>query len=129
MRTPRDGHDLGPAGRPRSTGDKTLAGDYAGASSTFAHGWNLRWTQTFHPAYELQPSTPGMTTVNDFARITDSARTRRATPRTTARTSSSGPPPPAGTRSGSSWGCDGCHGSISLLMGWIFLQGCAAAIP
>ncbi|MER7480191.1 RICIN domain-containing protein [Streptomyces sp. NPDC126510] len=54
-----------------SARDKALTGDYAGASSTFAHGWNLRWTQTFHPGYELQLSTPGMTTVNDFARITD----------------------------------------------------------
>ncbi|MEV8099527.1 RICIN domain-containing protein [Kitasatospora sp. NPDC085879] len=51
--------------------DQALAGDYSGASSTFAHGWGLRWTQTFHPGYELQLSTPGMTTVNDFARITD----------------------------------------------------------
>ncbi|MFF5985172.1 RICIN domain-containing protein [Streptomyces olindensis] len=54
-----------------SARDKALAGDYAGASSTFAHGWNLRWTQTFHPGYELRLATPGMTTVNDFARITD----------------------------------------------------------
>ncbi|WP_051970489.1 glycosyl hydrolase family 95 catalytic domain-containing protein [Kitasatospora azatica] len=51
--------------------NKALAGDYAGAASTFANGWNLKWTQTFHPGYELQLSTPGMTTVNDFARITD----------------------------------------------------------
>ena len=51
--------------------DQALAGNYSGASSTFAHGWSLRWTQTFHPGYELQLSTPGMTTVNDFARITD----------------------------------------------------------
>lgn len=51
--------------------DQALAGNYSGASSTFTHGWSLRWTQTFHPGYELQLSTPGMTTVNDFARITD----------------------------------------------------------
>jgi len=51
--------------------DQALAGDYSSASATFAHGWSLRWTQTFHPGYELQLSTPGMTTVNDFARITD----------------------------------------------------------
>ncbi|MFD9123961.1 RICIN domain-containing protein [Kitasatospora sp. NPDC059571] len=51
--------------------DQALAGDYSGASTTFAHGWGLRWTQTFHPGYELQLSTPGMTTINDFARITD----------------------------------------------------------
>ncbi|MFC8358588.1 RICIN domain-containing protein [Streptomyces griseorubiginosus] len=51
--------------------DQALAGDYSTASTTFAHGWSLRWTQTFHPGYELQLSTPGMTTVDDFARITD----------------------------------------------------------
>ena len=51
--------------------DQALAGDYSGASATFAHGWGLRWTQTFHPGYELRLSTPGMTTVNDFARVTD----------------------------------------------------------
>ncbi|MFE2726138.1 RICIN domain-containing protein [Kitasatospora sp. NPDC059327] len=59
------------SGKLGAARDKALAGDYAGASSTFANGWQLRWTQTFHPAYELRLSTPGMTTVNDFARITD----------------------------------------------------------
>ncbi|WP_329343523.1 RICIN domain-containing protein [Streptomyces sp. NBC_01352] len=58
-------------GQLESARDKALAGDYSGAASTFANGWSLRWTQTFHPGYELQLSTPGMTTVNDFARITD----------------------------------------------------------
>ncbi|MGW2541117.1 glycosyl hydrolase family 95 catalytic domain-containing protein [Kitasatospora sp. NPDC001574] len=59
------------SGRLEAARDKALAGDYAGASSTFANGWRLRWTQTFHPGYELRLNTPGMTTVNDFARITD----------------------------------------------------------
>lgn len=51
--------------------DKALAGDYWGAAGTYAEGWSLRWTQTFHPGYELQLSTPGATTANDYARITD----------------------------------------------------------
>jgi alpha-L-fucosidase 2 len=59
------------SGKLEAARDKALAGDYSGASSTFAGGWSLRWTQTFHPGYELRLSTPGMTTVNDFARITD----------------------------------------------------------
>ncbi|MCX5264834.1 RICIN domain-containing protein [Streptomyces sp. NBC_00199] len=59
------------SGRLESARDKALSGDYAGASSTFANGWSLRWTQTFHPGYELQLSTPGMTTVDNFARVTD----------------------------------------------------------
>ncbi|WP_055526518.1 glycosyl hydrolase family 95 catalytic domain-containing protein, partial [Streptomyces graminilatus] len=59
------------SGRLDSVRDKALAGDYSGAQSTFASGWSLKWTQTYHPGYELQLSTPGMTTVNDYARITD----------------------------------------------------------
>ncbi|MFF3595920.1 glycosyl hydrolase family 95 catalytic domain-containing protein [Kitasatospora indigofera] len=48
-----------------------LAGDYGGAAATFAAGWELQWTQTFHPGYELQLSTPGATTADNYARITD----------------------------------------------------------
>ncbi|MEV4560342.1 RICIN domain-containing protein [Kitasatospora sp. NPDC049285] len=48
-----------------------LAGDYGGAATTFASDWTLRWTQTFHPGYELQLATPGMTTTDNYARITD----------------------------------------------------------
>ncbi|MGW2572133.1 glycoside hydrolase N-terminal domain-containing protein [Streptomyces sp. NPDC001537] len=59
------------ADRLASVRDKALAGDYSRAQTTFASGWSLRWTQTFHPGYELQLNTPAMTTVNDFARITD----------------------------------------------------------
>jgi alpha-L-fucosidase 2 len=59
------------SGRLAGVRNKALAGDYRGANSDFAAGWSLRWTQPFHPAYELRISTPGMTTVNDYARITD----------------------------------------------------------
>ena len=51
--------------------DKALAGDYAGASSAFAAAWTLRWTQTFHPGYELRLSSPAMSTADNYARITD----------------------------------------------------------
>ncbi|MEV6423546.1 RICIN domain-containing protein [Streptomyces sp. NPDC051662] len=51
--------------------DRALAGDYWGAAGTFAEGWSLRWTQTFHPGYELRLSTPDATASNDYARITD----------------------------------------------------------
>ncbi|MEV6396804.1 RICIN domain-containing protein [Streptomyces sp. NPDC051907] len=59
------------AGRLGAAQDKALAGDYGGAAATFADGWSLRWTQSFHPGYELQLSTPGATTANGYARITD----------------------------------------------------------
>ncbi|MFJ6393294.1 glycosyl hydrolase family 95 catalytic domain-containing protein [Streptomyces sp. NPDC091972] len=59
------------SGRLDGVRDKALAGDYAGANRDFASGWSLRWTQTYHPAYELLISTPGMTTVNDYTRTTD----------------------------------------------------------
>ncbi|WP_228472817.1 glycoside hydrolase N-terminal domain-containing protein [Streptomyces cyaneochromogenes] len=51
--------------------DKALAGDYAGANRDYASGWSLRWTQVYHPAYELRIGTPGMTTVNNYGRVTD----------------------------------------------------------
>jgi hypothetical protein len=59
------------SGRLEGVRDKALAGDYSGANRDFASGWSLRWTQTYHPAYELRIDTPGMTTVNDYARVTD----------------------------------------------------------
>ncbi|WP_230394935.1 glycosyl hydrolase family 95 catalytic domain-containing protein [Plantactinospora alkalitolerans] len=59
------------SGRLASVRNKALAGDYNGARSDFTSGWSLRWTQTFHPGYELQISTPGVTIVNNYARITD----------------------------------------------------------
>lgn len=59
------------SGKLEAARDRALAGDYSGAASTFDNGWSLKWTQTFHPGYELRLSTPGMTVVNDFARITD----------------------------------------------------------
>ncbi|MGW3123912.1 glycosyl hydrolase family 95 catalytic domain-containing protein [Streptomyces sp. NPDC001107] len=71
---PNGTRDLTPpviSGRLEGARDKALAGDYAGADRDFAAGWSLRWTQAYHPAYELQIDTPGMTTVNDYARVTD----------------------------------------------------------
>lgn len=59
------------SGRLQSVRDKALAGDYAGANRDFAAGWSLRWTQTYHPAYELRIATPDMTTANDYGRVTD----------------------------------------------------------
>ncbi|MCX4862863.1 RICIN domain-containing protein [Streptomyces sp. NBC_00257] len=57
--------------RLNSVRDKALAGDHWGAAGSFAEGWSLRWTQTFHPGYELQLSTPSATTADDYARTTD----------------------------------------------------------
>ncbi|MFI1188390.1 glycosyl hydrolase family 95 catalytic domain-containing protein [Streptomyces californicus] len=71
---PNGTRDVAPpltAGRLGATRDKALAGDYRGAAATFADGWSLRWTQSFHPGYELRLSTPGATTADGYARITD----------------------------------------------------------
>ncbi|MFD5886526.1 RICIN domain-containing protein [Streptomyces sp. NPDC060334] len=71
---PNGTRDMDPpvlAGRLDQVRDMALAGDYGGAAATFASGWTLRWTQVFHPGYELQLSTPGMTTTDNYARITD----------------------------------------------------------
>ncbi|MGW4058045.1 glycosyl hydrolase family 95 catalytic domain-containing protein [Amycolatopsis sp. NPDC004747] len=59
------------AGRLPGVRDKALAGDYAGANRDFAAGWSLRWTQTYHPAYELRIATPDMTTATGYVRTTD----------------------------------------------------------
>ena len=59
------------SGRLAGVRNKALAGDYRGANADFGSGWSLRWTQAFHPAYELQISTPNATTIGDYARITD----------------------------------------------------------
>ncbi|WP_053735322.1 RICIN domain-containing protein [Nocardia sp. NRRL S-836] len=58
------------SGRLNAVRDKALAGDYAGANRDFAAGWSLRWTQTYHPGYELRITTPGLT-VGDYGRVTD----------------------------------------------------------
>ncbi|NKE63619.1 lectin [Lentzea sp. PSKA42] len=58
------------SGRLNAVRDKALAGDYDGANKDFAAGWSLRWTQTYHPAYELRIATPGLT-VNNYGRVTD----------------------------------------------------------
>src|SRR4051812_2718741 len=59
------------SGRLAAVRDKALAGNYGGANTDFAAGWSLRWTQTYHPGFELQIGTPGMTAANGYARITD----------------------------------------------------------
>lgn len=59
------------SGRLPGARDKALAGDYSGANRDFAAGWSLRWTQTYHPAYELRIATPDMTTANNYGRVTD----------------------------------------------------------
>ncbi|MFD8720748.1 glycoside hydrolase N-terminal domain-containing protein [Streptomyces sp. NPDC059629] len=59
------------SGRLEGARDKALAGDYTGANRDFAAGWSLRWTQAYHPAYELHIDTPGATTVDNCARVTD----------------------------------------------------------
>ncbi|MGW2306180.1 glycosyl hydrolase family 95 catalytic domain-containing protein [Streptomyces sp. NPDC001809] len=59
------------ANRLESVRDRALSGDYWGAAGEFAEGWDLRWTQTFHPGYELRLRTPGATTSDDYARVTD----------------------------------------------------------
>ncbi|MEQ0564898.1 glycoside hydrolase N-terminal domain-containing protein [Amycolatopsis sp. NEAU-NG30] len=59
------------SGRLQGVRDKALAGDYAGANRDFTAGWSLRWTQTYHPAYELRVATPDMTTTDGYRRTTD----------------------------------------------------------
>ncbi|TDC64687.1 lectin [Micromonospora sp. KC207] len=59
------------SGRLAGVRNKAMAGDYRGANNDFAAGWSLRWTQAFHPGYELQISTSGVPTANNYARITD----------------------------------------------------------
>ncbi|ADI13059.1 hypothetical protein SBI_09941 [Streptomyces bingchenggensis BCW-1] len=66
--------DLAPpvlAERLEAVRDKALAGDYAGASRDFAAGWELRWTQTYHPAYELRIAAAHDTVADRYVRITD----------------------------------------------------------
>ncbi|KJK43039.1 lectin, partial [Lentzea aerocolonigenes] len=58
------------SGRLNAVRDKALAGDYAGANKDFAAGWSLRWTQTYHPAYELGIATQSPT-VSNYRRATD----------------------------------------------------------
>ena len=71
---PNGSRDLMPpvnSGQLSRARDQALSGNYGAATSTFVNGWTLRWTQTYHPGYELQISTPAMTTANSYARITD----------------------------------------------------------
>ncbi|MBA2950126.1 glycosyl hydrolase family 95 catalytic domain-containing protein [Streptomyces himalayensis] len=59
------------ADRLEAVRDKALAGDYAGASRDFAAGWELRWTQTYHPAYELRIATAEDPVADEYVRVTD----------------------------------------------------------
>ncbi|RAG86668.1 lectin [Streptacidiphilus pinicola] len=71
---PNGTRDLQPpvvAAQLATSRSQALAGNYAQAAATLDHGWQLRWTQTFHPSHELQISTPGMTTADNYARTTD----------------------------------------------------------
>ncbi|HEY8979393.1 MAG TPA: glycoside hydrolase N-terminal domain-containing protein [Streptomyces sp.] len=71
---PNGTRDIAPpvlAGRLESVRDKALAGDCRAASREFADGWTLLWTQTYHPAYELEILTRDVTTVDGYRRTTD----------------------------------------------------------
>ncbi|MFJ8750919.1 glycosyl hydrolase family 95 catalytic domain-containing protein [Streptomyces sp. NPDC102441] len=59
------------ADRLEGVRDKALAGDYEGANRDFAEGWDLRWTQTYHPGYELRLATEGTGRLDRYARITN----------------------------------------------------------
>lgn len=51
--------------------DLALAGDYWGAARTFADGWELQWTQKYHPGYELHLSSPAMAGAAGYVRTTN----------------------------------------------------------
>lgn len=71
---PNGTRDMAPpvlAPRLASVQSKALAGDYNGASAEFAEGWALKWTQPFHPGYELTIETPSVGAVDDYVRSTD----------------------------------------------------------
>ncbi|MFE4799387.1 glycoside hydrolase N-terminal domain-containing protein [Streptomyces sp. NPDC056708] len=59
------------ADRLEAVRDKALAGDYAGACRDFAAGWELRWTQTYHPAYELRIASAENPVADQYIRVTD----------------------------------------------------------
>ncbi|GAA1829540.1 glycosyl hydrolase family 95 catalytic domain-containing protein [Agromyces salentinus] len=61
------------AARLAEVQDRAIAGDYWGAAARFADGWDLKWTQSFHPAYELRLSSPAMSEYRDYTRTTDYA--------------------------------------------------------
>ncbi|WP_241826832.1 glycosyl hydrolase family 95 catalytic domain-containing protein [Streptomyces graminilatus] len=71
---PNGTRDVAPpvlADRLEAVRDKALAGDYTGACRDFADGWELRWTQTYHPAYELRIATEEDPTADEYVRVTD----------------------------------------------------------
>ncbi|MFF2387188.1 glycoside hydrolase N-terminal domain-containing protein [Agromyces sp. NPDC058104] len=59
------------AGRLDEVRDLALSGDYWGAASRFAGDWELRWTQSYHPAYELRIDGSGMRGASGYARSVD----------------------------------------------------------
>lgn len=61
--------DLAP--RLASVQAKALNGDFNGASAEFTEGWSLKWTQPFHPGYELRIEAPSMTAHDNYMRSTD----------------------------------------------------------
>lgn len=71
---PNGTRDLPPpmaAQRLSATQDLALSGDYWGAASRFAGDWQLQWTQSFHPAYELRLESAAMTAAVGYARSND----------------------------------------------------------
>lgn len=50
---------------------KALRGDFNGASEEFSRGWSLKWTQAYHPGYELALESPAMVQFSDYIRSTD----------------------------------------------------------
>ncbi|MDQ0936614.1 glycosyl hydrolase family 95 catalytic domain-containing protein [Streptomyces turgidiscabies] len=59
------------ADRLEAVRDMALAGDYTGACRDFGAGWELRWTQTYHPAYELRIAATDGSATDRYVRITD----------------------------------------------------------
>lgn len=59
------------SGHLETARDLALQGDYAGANREFSAGWERRWTQTYHPAYELCISSPAARATEGYRRTTD----------------------------------------------------------
>ncbi len=48
-----------------------LAGNYSKAESEFPNGWQLHWTQPFHPGYEMLLTLPTNGTISNYTRTTN----------------------------------------------------------
>ncbi len=48
-----------------------LAGSYQNAQSTFPNGWDLHWTQPFHPGYEMLLDTTSGGSISGYKRSTN----------------------------------------------------------